>query len=206
MRKSIIIAVAAVATLSIPVFAEHHEGRHHEGRHGDGMTAAGPTTRADVENRVKTHFAAVDANKDGFIVSAEADAARANQQAEKRDQHFAGMDSNKDGSISRAEFDVAHQDEATANEGKRGRHMRGGDRPGGRGRQGGGDKMGGLTSGGMFKQADANADGKVSLAEALTKPLARFDTADTNKDGTLTPEERKAARESMRGKWRDKRG
>jgi Ca2+-binding EF-hand superfamily protein len=200
MRKSIIMSVAAVATLSIPVFAAHHAGHH-----GNDMQAAGPTTRVDVENRVKTDFAAVDTNNDGFIVATEAEAARAKRQAESRDQHFAGMDSNKDGSISRAEFDAEHQENSAVTEGKRGRNWRGGGRHGA-GRQGGGDKMGGLTSGWMFKRADANGDGKVSLAEAMSKPLARFDSADVNKDGTLTVEERKTAREAMRAKWREKRG
>jgi hypothetical protein len=203
MRKSLIITVAAAAALSIPVLAEHRGGIG--GHDGMGMMHSGPTTRADVETRVKTHFAAVDANKDGFIVLAEADAMRTKHQAESRDQHFAAMDKDKDGSISRAEFDAEHQgvntDGAKAGgEGKGGRHMRGG------GRHGGGGRMGSMMGGRMFERADANADGKVSLAEALTKPLARFDAADTNKDGTLTPEERKAAREAMRGKWREKRG
>jgi Ca2+-binding EF-hand superfamily protein len=205
MRKSIIISVVAVAMLSIPVFAAHHGGHH-----DNDMQPAGPTTRVDVENRVKTDFAAVDTNKDGFIVAAEAEAARAKRRAEKRDQHFAGMDSNNDGSISRAEFDAEHQEDSAVTEGKRGGNWRGGGRHGadghGAGHHGGGDKMGGLTNGWMFKRADANADGKVSLVEAMTRPLARFDSADVDKDGTLTVEERKTAREAMRGKWREKRG
>lgn len=203
MRKSLIIAVAAVSALSIPVFAAHHGGQHGKGHDmGGAINHAGPVTRADVEARVKTHFAAVDANKDGFIVAAEADEMRAKHLAEMRDAHFAAMDSNKDGSISRAEFDAGHQGAKADGEGEHGK-MRGGHH--GRGGKWGGER-GGMMGGRMFERADANADGKVSLAEALTKPLARFDAADANKDGTLTPEERKAAREAMRAKWRDRRG
>ena len=202
MRRSLIIGLGLVAAVSIPVLAAQHGGHHGKGHGADmGTMTDGPTTRGDVETRVKTHFAAVDADKDGFIVAAEAGAMRTKHHAEMRDAHFSAMDSNKDGSISRAEFDAGHQTErqgaAVAGEGKGGHHMRGG----------GHRKMGGMMGGGrMFERADANTDGKVSLAEALAKPLARFDAADTNKDGTLTPEERKAARETMRAKWRDRRG
>jgi EF hand len=199
MRQSFIIALCAVSVLSIPVIAAEHEG--HEGgghRMGLGMNTAGPKTRADVEARVKTYFAAVDANKDGFIVAAEAEAMRTKHRAEMGDAHFAAMDSNKDGSISRAEFDAGHQGGDHQGPNAEGESEHGKMRGGRHGKMG--DMMGG---GRMFERADANADGKVSLAEALAKPLARFDAADTNKDGTLTPEERKAARETMRAKWRD---
>ena len=201
MRKPFIIAIGAVAALSIPVIAIQAAGHRGEGhKMGMGMKQSGPTTRADVEARVKSHFGAVDANKDGFIVASEAEDMRVKHRAEMRDAHFTAMDSNKDGAISRAEFDAGHQGtkaEADTGEMRGGHHGRGGKR---------GGKMGGMMGERMFERADANADGKVSLAEALAKPLARFDAADSNKDGTLTPEERKAARETMRAKWRDRRG
>lgn len=46
--------------------------------------------------------------------------------------------------------------------------------------------------------ADANKDGKVSLAEEQKFALARFDRADLNHDGTVTPQERQQARQSMK--------
>jgi hypothetical protein len=46
----------------------------------------------------------------------------------------------------------------------------------------------------MMKHLDTDGDGKVSRAEALAAAAARFDAADTNKDGFLTPEEMRAAR------------
>jgi hypothetical protein len=42
----------------------------------------------------------------------------------------------------------------------------------------------------MFEDADANRDGRVSLAEAQAMALAHFDKADLNHDGKITPEER----------------
>ena len=46
----------------------------------------------------------------------------------------------------------------------------------------------------MLKKIDTDGDGKISKAEALAAAAARFDRADTNKDGFLTVEEMKAAR------------
>ncbi len=47
--------------------------------------------------------------------------------------------------------------------------------------------------GGPLSRMDANGDGKVTQQEMLAAATARFDAADTNKDGTVTPVEREAA-------------
>jgi hypothetical protein len=52
---------------------------------------------------------------------------------------------------------------------------------------------------GLLMRADANGDGTVTRAEALAAADTRFDRLDTDRDGTLTPEETRAAREAMRG-------
>ena len=52
--------------------------------------------------------------------------------------------------------------------------------------------------GGMVKHLDADGDGKVSKAEALTAAEKRFDRVDGNKDGFITREEAQAARKSHR--------
>jgi hypothetical protein len=49
-------------------------------------------------------------------------------------------------------------------------------------------------SGHLFEMADANHDGKVSLAEAQAAALAHFDKADLNHDGKITPDERAKGR------------
>jgi len=50
----------------------------------------------------------------------------------------------------------------------------------------------------MFEMADANHDGRVSLAEAQSAALAHFDRADLNHDGRITPDERQQARQLRR--------
>ena len=52
--------------------------------------------------------------------------------------------------------------------------------------------------GGMMKHLDADGDGKVSKAEALTAAEKRFDQADANKDGFITQDEAKSARKTHR--------
>jgi Ca2+-binding EF-hand superfamily protein len=134
-------------------------------------------------------FARIDANHDGKITPAEAEAAH-NQRvvakggapAQAHATAFGGLfaraDANKDGVVTKAEFDAvgaqlrAHMEQAAMHRGM-------GDR--------------------MIDLADANKDGKVSQAEAQAFALARFDRADLNHDGQLTPQERQQAHQLMRG-------
>ena len=46
----------------------------------------------------------------------------------------------------------------------------------------------------LFDMADANHDGRVSLAEAQAAALAHFDKADANHDGHITPDEHRQVR------------
>lgn len=61
----------------------------------------------------------------------------------------------------------------------------------------GGRGMGLGIGPGMFEQADADHDGKLSQQELTAASLARFDAADANHNGTVTPEERQAMRASV---------
>ena len=47
-----------------------------------------------------------------------------------------------------------------------------------------------------FDDADTNHDGKLSLAEAMVRPLKAFDMMDTNHDGILTVAEKTAAHQN----------
>lgn len=96
---------------------------------------------------------------------------------------FAATDTNKDGFIDKAEAEAA-------------RSNAGGPRPDGPPPPGGGR--------GMLDRADSDGDGKVSLAEALAPALARFDATDTDKSGTISDQERQAARERMRQMWQER--
>ncbi|GAA4048700.1 EF-hand domain-containing protein [Parerythrobacter jejuensis] len=151
----------------------------------------GPMTRDAVAERTAERFAKMDANGDGVINPADREA--------KMKERFAKMDTNNDGVLSETEFTTAHQQmrenrkerrEARA-ERRGGQQMR----RGGRGGRGGGQ-------GAMLKRADANQDGQVTQAEFQTAALARFDRVDANGDGTITRDERRAARQAMRGQRR----
>lgn len=87
-------------------------------------------------------------------------------------------------------LDADHDGTLSAEEMAAGRPAGG---PGGRMR-GPGGPGGGM--GGMGR-ADTDGDGKVGKAEFVAAQLRRFDMMDENKDGTLTGEEREAARAHM---------
>ena len=167
------------------------------------------TTRAEVVQMVREHFAEMDSNKDGAVTTSEIGAAKANRFADFKafdgrhamvagdpNAAFDRLDANKDGSISRDEFTKAREQRVERRIVKREerksspkesrdvrRHMRM-HGPGGFG-------------GGMIKMADANKDGQITQAEAEALALQHFDQMDTNRDGQVTPEERRAGRQMM---------
>lgn len=136
-------------------------------------------TRAGAQAKAEAAFARMDANKDGIVDQADRAARGATM--------FERMDADKNGSISRAEFDAMHAKRGDAGMGdmKRGEHH---------GKMGGmmGDKMG-MAAGPLTRQA------------FVDRALARFDKADTNRDGTVTQAERKAAHDTMREQGQAKR-
>ena len=177
-------------------------------------------TRAEVADHVGKMFAKLDTNHDGFITKDEIEAMHAKMMAAMdkggdiqkhmaehgimmgdRGAVFDKLDTNHDGNISRQEFTagkpqmrteqvIVMRDGAGAPgamppmEGMDGMkmHMR---------------HMGGMgmgMGGHLLEMADANHDGKVSLAEAQTAALAHFDKADLNHDGKITPDERAQGR------------
>jgi len=153
-------------------------------------------TRADAEAKVKARFAAADTNKDGVVTEEEVKALRDTRMAEHRDAMFKHMDTNGDGAISRAEFDASAQ----------GRHNRmadggkDGPRAGGYGRHHRGIEMG--MGGRMFEKADANKDGKVTLAEATSAAMTHFDAVDADKNGTISAQERIGFWKTKKDEWK----
>ncbi|HEX8574521.1 MAG TPA: EF-hand domain-containing protein [Allosphingosinicella sp.] len=192
--KMFLFAGAALAALAAgPAVAQPGEGR---------ARFAQPQTRAAVAAQVQARFARADSNRDGFVtreeVRARAEARREQRRerrAERRAQLFERLDSNNDGSISRAEF----SDRPALRGAERGeRRTVRGERRGQRFANRGGRGMGGGFGARGFAAMDLNGDGRVALAEASRAALQRFDRVDSDRDGTITPGERQAAREAFR--------
>ena len=143
----------------------------------------GPMTRDAVIERTDAAFARMDTNNDGVVDQADRQARMA--------ERFSRMDGDGNGAISQAEFMAAHEQmRENRSERREARAERGGGkmmRRGGRGHRGG-----------MLQAADANNDGRLTQAEVRTAALARFDRVDTDGDGTITVEERRAAHQARR--------
>jgi hypothetical protein len=198
MRYYVMVGVLAVATA--PLFAQPTPAPM--------APAMGKTiSRAEVQSRVQTHFAKRDANRDGVLTSDELtkhDGHRGMKMRRHGDtsEHamrdpnvaFDRIDANRDGSISRDEFArarevriekrviVSRDGQSGAMGAMRGMHH----------------GAGGMMGAAALRMADANRDGRVTLAEATSGALRHFDMMDTNHDGRLTPEERRAGRGMMR--------
>lgn len=144
-------------------------------RHGlpGDTNGDGKVTKAELTASLQEKFAKMDLNGDGKITKEERDQLR-----EKRfDDRFAKMDADHNGQISKDEMKAAHE--------ARGERRGGPDGPGKHhhGRMG-------MKGGGMM---GADKDGTVTREAFMARPLAMFEKADANKDGTVTAEEAKAA-------------
>ena len=152
-------------------------------------------TRDEVVAKVRERFARADANRDGFVAADEMRgqrgerrarrmAMRGGQQRANPGAAFERLDTNRDNMLSREEFAAGRSVRAE----RRGRlgAMRG---------QGMAQRMGMRGQGGMLRRADADRDGRVSLAEAQAAALQRFDRVDVNRDGRITPDERQQMRQ-----------
>tara|TARA_B100001179_G_scaffold224656_1_gene203631 strand:+ start:57 stop:647 length:591 start_codon:yes stop_codon:yes gene_type:complete len=156
-----------------------------------------PMTRAEVSQKSAERFQKMDLNGDGVLDLADREL--------RREQRIARIDTDGNGAISAAEREAAREarqerraerrearglDAERAGEGKRGKR-------GMRGRMG-------RRDGGMMARADANGDGRLTLQEFQAHALERFDRADADSNGTVTAEERKAAREAHRAEMRER--
>lgn len=185
-----ILLIVAGAAASLAAFAPALSQTAPVARQHVRVMSMQPLTRAAVAQKVQEHFAKIDADKDGFVTKAEADSAKdamrvriESRFAERKAGRFDQLDANKDGAISRQEFESAHSGQRHwGNHAMRGHGMR---------------HMAGI-GGHMFEMADLNKDSRVSLQEATQAALQHFDATDTNRDGTITPDEMRAAHAKMR--------
>lgn len=185
--KTFTLLSAAAALVAVPASAQNRER---------------VTTRADFQARVATAFAGIDADKDGFVTRAEAQARgqalgneRRAARAKTMADHFAALDADRNGSISRAEFDAHHARQPGDRAERREERM---ERRQERMAQGGARGL--RINPRQFDRSDTNRDGRLTLSEAQVRPLARFTAADTNRDGTLTRDERRAQREKRKAR------
>ena len=189
MNRKITLLTLGAALIAVPVLAAPGSGDRNATQ-----------TRAEVQTRAAEMFAKLDANKDGKLDATD----RAAKRAERQAKMFAKFDADGNGSISKAEWDQHGADRA-AKRAERGEKRAAageagdGKRHAMRGHHG---KRGGHRGMMMMGKVDTDGDKAISQAEFQTAALARFDAADANKDGQVTPEERK----EQRGAWRAKRG
>ena len=185
MKKTTIAAGFAVMALSTVAYAAPGM-----------MEPRGPVTLAEAKARSAEMFAHLDVNGDGQLDDADREARRA--------QIFAKIDTNGDGQISKAEFAAMHEGHEMheGHGGPIGDHM-GGPKGGPMGDRHG--RHGGHFGPMMGKMADTNHDGVITRAEFDAGVEAHFARVDTNGDGTISPEERKAAHEKMRERFEQAR-
>jgi Ca2+-binding EF-hand superfamily protein len=144
-------------------------------------------TKPEAMAATDARFAKMDANGDGTLNAADRTAMIA--------KHFTKMDSNGDGSISQSEFMTMHEagaERRTERREKRMEHIGAAMHEG----RNGGRRVGGAMP--MLARVDTNGDKAVSQAEFRAAIEARFSNADTNQDGSVTMEERQAARNILR--------
>jgi Ca2+-binding EF-hand superfamily protein len=153
-------------------------------------------TRAAMEQRAQRAFDRLDANNDGKIDQTD--------RAARQKARFDRLDADKNGQLSYAEFTAVQAQRAGDDHGRSAeRHSRHGDRRVAMRGMGRGMAHG---PGGLIRVADADKDGVITRAEFQAAALQRFERLDINKDGTVTGDEAKAARDNLRQQWQSRRG
>jgi Ca2+-binding EF-hand superfamily protein len=161
----------------------------------EASRAGRDVTRQEVIERVDATFGRLDENRDGRVTPEERRAARERRRAELADRMFDRLDANRDGSISREEL----RDGRMRRPG-RGMRMAGPAGPGTQRFEG----PDGPRERGMRGRRGLGAR-EVTREEMRERALARFDRMDLDRNGTLTVEERRQAREVLRDRMRMRR-
>lgn len=176
MKHLSILSILAAAAFASPVLAQSTPRAP-----ASPARDAAPETRAQVEAQIRTRLGAMDANKDGTVSADEFRAYGQSRAKADADEEFVAMDADRSGQVSRAEFDAYH----AAQPARRG--------------YGGMGSMGGMGSREMMTgmRDGMRAGGGLVIADTVFDALQRFDATDANKDGRVTPEERRAMRDRL---------
>ena len=184
MKKSILFGgVSAMLLASAALYAAPGAGKMKIDADGNGAVS-----KSEAMIGADARFTKMDVNNDGTLNQAD--------RAAKVKERFAAMDADNNGAVSEPEFVAAHEARMAKREDRR--EMRGE-------RKGLGHKdhrMGDRGKGGGMKMlaiADTNGDKSVTEAEFRAAAEARFAKSDANHDGSISADERKAQRQSMRG-------
>jgi len=209
----VLLGGAAIAALIAIAPASAQSGQPAPAAQAPRLQHGAGHSRAQLGVHVAAMFQRLDSDRDGVITRAESQAARGyrgerradaqqrrakrstGQRADTRAVLFDRLDANRDGSISRAEFTAAPAMRDQRQAARSGRKDE-------RGTERGASRMMGARGmglrGHMFDMADANRDGRVTMAEATAAAYRHFDMADANRDGQITPDERMQMRQRMR--------
>ena len=135
------------------------------------QNAPKPVSRTDYVKNLDNNFARIDTNHDGSISAAELATEQQrelvlakNALQQQAQARFKQLDTNKDGQLSPAEFAALAPTIRTSQ-----------------------------TPQQALQALDSNHDGKLSADEFRAPQLAKFNKADANHDGTVTPAEAQAA-------------
>jgi hypothetical protein len=149
----------------------------------------GRISKAEMTAALEARFARMDVDGDGKLTPKDRELKR----QQRLDARFAEMDTDRNGQISKAEFTAAQEARAS----KRAEMHRGGP---------GGHKWRGRPHRGFGMAGPGSKDAVLTKADFVARGMAMFDRADANKDGFVTADEMKAARQAMRGTWQDRKG
>lgn len=163
------ISITAAAMLAATVAQPSAQGAKQQ---APKPASAKPVARTEYIKNIDGRFSAIDTNKDGSISASELQAMQSQTleraavvQQRRLDAQFNKLDTDKSGQLSLAEFRAAARGASAA-----------------------------VTPDQLLAKLDLNKNGKVELEEYRAPSLAQFDKADSNRDGSVSPAELRAAR------------
>ena len=190
-RSTLAFASIAAIALAMPLAAQAGPGKGHRG-HGAHLmqmdaNADGNITRAEADASLAARFASIDANSDGFVTQDEMKAHHEARRAEmKADWEVKKAEAEATGKPAREGKMKRDMDPAKAAEWKAKKTEKAAEH---------------------WAEMDSDNDGRLSAAEFTAAHGGFFDKMDSDSDGTITKAEieaAKAKKKERRGEWRDK--